>query len=157
MVVLLVVSICQFSFAQDSEESNNSFTIQFAGSGARNLSAAYERILVSKTKYRLAQSIGYSPTFSPEDHTWFTEVNWIFGQNKHHFTTGVSYTVVIPKSNELLLYQETSNAIVFANVGYRLQEFKRDGITFNARLMPAYDIYEDYIVLWGGVSLGYSF
>lgn len=98
----------------ETKPSNNTITLQFAGTGGRNLSINYERVLVSKPKYKLAQTVGYSPTIAPNYSGWFTEVNWIFGQDKHHLFTGLSH----------LIYQQKNNYLYQSNRDTELKLFK---------------------------------
>lgn len=109
-----------------------------------------------KKHFRLAQTLGYSPNLGRSNAAWLTEVNWIFGKKKHHFTTGLAYTVEI--QNDLFSSYYEDEQFVFVNLGYRLQDFSKDGLSFSVRLNPYYNNgYGNNIGVHGGVSLGYSF
>jgi len=155
---LLFLLLSTSIFAQDSTKTSlNAAVIQVFGTGGISLSVKYDRILVNKPGFKIAQSVGYTPAYDfDESPAWFTEGNIIFGKKKHHVETGLGLA--------LIQYYRTSDFIrtdnrinPFFTVGYRVQDFSQKGITFSVRSHLSGRSVGSTGEIWFGTSLGYSF
>jgi len=152
-VILLV--FCTTVFAQDSTKTSlNTASIQIFGSGGISLSLKYDRILINKPGFKLAQSLGYTPAYARiESPAWFTEANIITGKKKHHLETGLGLALIqLYGKTDLLLSSNEINP--FFTLGYRVQDFSKKGITFSVRTHLNSNYGEE---IWFGTTLGYSF
>jgi len=152
---LILFLLCLSLSAQDITKTTlNTVSIQALGSGGISISAKYDRILVNKPGFKLAQSLGYTPAYDFEDSpAWFSEANIILGKKKHHLETGLGLALIqYYKNSDFWL---TNNEIKPSfNLGYRFQDFSEKGITFSLRA-HLYDRGPNEI--WAGTTLGYSF
>jgi len=72
---LLFLLLSTSIFAQDSTKTSlNAAVIQVFGTEGISLSVKYDRILVNKPGFKIAQSVGYTPAYDfDESPAWFTE------------------------------------------------------------------------------------
>ncbi len=162
LIVFLCLPFFYQSYAQNAEKkSQNVVSVQLAGTGGDYLSLRYERVLMTKDKWLMAQAVGYAPSFGINGlntRAWFTEVNWVFGSGKHHFETGLSYSMVKPNQSFNFSWLSNTTGFSFLDIGYRFQDFSKPGMSFGFMVSPLL-LEGGYLgpYTWGGVSLGYSF
>jgi hypothetical protein len=145
-------------FAQDTTKiSLNAAVIQVFGSGGISLSLKYDRILVNKPGFKIAQSVGYTPAYDfQESPAWFTEGNFIFGKKKHHLETGLGLALIqLYRTSDFIPTRNEINP--FFTLGYRIQDFSKKGITFSVRGHINENSIGNLEGLWFGTTLGYSF
>jgi len=113
----------------------NSIYAELAGNGFW-YSVNYDRYLPVKDNYGfiLRAGLAYYDKLFP-----MFEANLMSGKNKHHFETGLGYTVF------------NHGHVVFARMGYRYHGKK--GLLLRAA--PMYCFTENFP--WFGISVGYSF
>ena len=155
---ILLLVFCTSALAQDTTKTSfNAAAIQVFGSGGISISLKYDRILVNKPGFKLAQSIGYTPAYDyRESPAWFTEGNCILGKKKHHLETGLGLALIqyYGKSNLILTDNEINP---FLSLGYRLQDFSKKGIVFSVRSHFNSRVVGETSEIWFGTTLGYSF
>jgi hypothetical protein len=145
-------------FAQDTAKTSlNAAVIQVFGSGGISLSLKYDRILVNRPCFKLAQSIGYTSAYTfRESPAWFTEGNLIFGKKKHHLETGLGLALIqLYRTSDFISTRNEINP--FFTLGYRLQDFSKKGITFSVRSHLNSKVVGETSEIWFGTTLGYSF
>lgn len=152
-ILFLVLSTSLF--AQDSTKiSLNTLSIQTFGSGGISPSLKYDRVLHGKPKFKIVQTVGYSPAFDFTDSpAWYSESNFVFGKKKHHIETGLSVILVqYYRTTDLLI---TDNELVTGfQLGYRFQDYSKKGISFSLR---AHLLNDENRGIHPGAALGYSF
>lgn len=153
--LILILFITSSAFAQEAIETPlNTASIQVFGSGGESISLKYDRILLNNPAYKIAQSIGYSPAYeSVESLAWFVEGNFILGKEKGHLEAGLG-VVLIQYYRHMDNIATINQTNPYLSVGYRFQDFTKDGITFSLRALLNSQGNED---LWFGTTLGYSF
>ena len=151
----------------DSIEPTNTKTIkrnsvyaELGGNGGL-YSLNYDRILTSN-KYVLSGRIGISigQTLTNNLSGIFPmELNaLIFNETPHHLEMGVGVAPYIDYSKQFELYSSF-------RIGYRYQNFKKNGVIFRAGFTPMKGLISENdislniisFIPWAGISLGYSF
>lgn len=155
---ILVLLLSSSLFAQDTTKTSlNAVVVQVFGSGGISLSVKYDRILVNKPGFKLAQSLGYTPAYTfRESPAWFTEANIITGKKKHHLETGLGLALIqLYGKSDLILTDNEINP--FFTLGYRVQDFSKKGISFSLRTHLNSNAIGDARGISVGTTLGYSF
>ena len=142
MFLCLFTFLCINLTAQNESVSGqnnikqNAVYYELFGNGLFAGSVNYDRLILFNEKSGLILRGGLS---------WYErifplgEINYLTGNQKHHFETGVGYTA----------FHEGN--LVFIRVGYRLHGDK--GLVIRAA--PIYCVNESF--LWFGISVGYQF
>ena len=137
-LIVFVISNKAISQNQRTEPlvKKNSVYYEFFGNGLFFGSVNYDRFIPFNKKSGLILRGGFS---------WYEkvfplgEINFVTGNQKHHFETGIGFTA----------FQEGN--LVFLRTGYRFHG--RKGFVF--RVAPLYCPTESFI--WFGISFGYRF
>lgn len=130
--------------AEDNELRLNTIYYEFLGNGLFFGSLSYERLLPMSPHSYLAPHIGVGIYEWP---FLVGEMNLLLGGPKHFFETGIGYSTFAP---------EEGFGYASLRAGYRFMSPKG----FILRLAPEYLLvkgFTDEGVVWGGLSLGYSF
>jgi len=157
------------------EPKRNTIFVELLGNGGI-YSLNYDRILISKEKWKLAGRAGVSYfNFFDDFNTQFyaipLEVSHLLGKGNHFLETGLGFTPLYKTSEgigEININQETLFLISTARLGYRYQR-KDGGFFFKAGWTPQFNKayrfgnspfpknYSYFEPIMGGIGAGYTF
>jgi len=157
------------------EPKRNTIFVELLGNGGI-YSLNFDRILISKEKWKLAGRVGFTyHNFFDDLNSQFygipLEVSYLLGRSNHFLETGLGVTPVYDTSDgfeQNSPKQETLFIITPVRIGYRYQR-KEGGFFFKAGWTPQF--YKSYpldtynfpknkgkiILIMGGIGAGYTF
>ena len=140
----------------------NSVYVELFGSSGVIYNISYDRIIKQKEEYKvsIANGVQYFPFGSPVFGEWITslstQVNMLYG-NIHYFETGIGATYLLDKTSGNQI--EGAWGIPF-RFGYRYQ--KTEGgllikIAYTPTIVHWDELNGDFLPVWGGIALGWTF
>ncbi len=182
LIFIVIFSLISFSInAQNLQEpvKRNTVFVELAGNSGSIYSINYDRILVSKEKWKIAGRVGGSylnsfDKFKKLEISMPLEISILRGKGPHYLEFGMGATPKIFKYempgwrvNEIETIRNIS-VLLLPRIGYRYQQLN-GGQFFKIGFTPFYGIhhlktsegsnykYTNSSPFWGGIAIGHTF